>query len=100
MDPTPETEQADWLSDGHRRALLAAVCVGTIDQAILGILPTTFSELRLCGRSDKLPIVDEAQPRPIRAERNGATTGNARDFGWFRYCDDGNSAVVNAEIIR
>ena len=60
VDTTPETEQADWLSDGRRRALLAAVCIGTIDQAILGILPTKFSALRLFGLSDKLLIVDEA----------------------------------------
>lgn len=60
QDVTPESDHIGWLTDGRRRALLAAVCVGTIDQALLGVLPTKFSTLRLFGLADKLLIVDEA----------------------------------------
>ncbi len=59
-DGTPESEGSAWLSDNRRRALLANVGVGTVDQALLGILPSRFSTLRLFGLSDKVLIVDEA----------------------------------------
>ena len=59
-DKTPEAENATWLTDSRRRSLLATVGVGTIDQALLGILPTRFSTLRLFGLADKILIVDEA----------------------------------------
>ena len=49
-----------WLVDDRRRALLANVGVGTIDQALLGILPTRFAPLRQFGLNDKILIVDEA----------------------------------------
>lgn len=50
---------ADWLAESRRRALLANVGVGTIDQALLGVLPTRFSTLRLYGLASKVLIVDE-----------------------------------------
>lgn len=51
---------ADWLADNRRRALLADVGVGTVDQALLSVLPTKFATLRHWGLSAKLLIVDEA----------------------------------------
>lgn len=48
-----------WLADSRRRALLADVGVGTIDQALLAILPTRFSTLRIHGLAAKILIVDE-----------------------------------------
>lgn len=48
-----------WLADNRRRALLADVGVGTIDQALLSVLPTKFSTLRHFGLSSKILIVDE-----------------------------------------
>ena len=59
-DETPEANGTAWLTDSRRRSLLATVGVGTIDQALLGILPTRFSTLRLFGLADKVLIVDEA----------------------------------------
>lgn len=50
---------APWLADGRRKALLAHVGVGTIDQALLGVLPTRFATLRLWALSSKILIVDE-----------------------------------------
>lgn len=50
---------SDWLADNRRRALLADVGVGTIDQALLAVLPTKFATLRLFGLSSKILIVDE-----------------------------------------
>ena len=48
-----------WLADSRRRALLADVGVGTIDQALLAILPTRFATLRIHGLASKILIVDE-----------------------------------------
>lgn len=62
-DRTPEAVEFSstrWLADDRRRALLAEVGVGTIDQALLGILPTRFATLRLFGLLNHVLIVDEA----------------------------------------
>ena len=48
-----------WLADNRKKALLAEVGVGTIDQALLGILPARHQSLRLLGLLDKILIVDE-----------------------------------------
>jgi CRISPR-associated endonuclease/helicase Cas3 len=50
---------SDWIRDNRRRALLANVGVGTIDQALLAVLPTKFATLRAWGLAGKLLIVDE-----------------------------------------
>lgn len=50
----------DWLADDRRRVLLAEMGVGTIDQALLAVLPTRFSTLRLEALSRRILIVDEA----------------------------------------
>lgn len=49
----------EWLGDSRRRALLATVGVGTIDQALLSVLPVKFQTLRHYGLSSKILIVDE-----------------------------------------
>lgn len=48
-----------WLADSRKKALLAHVGVGTIDQALLGILPARHQSLRLWGLLGKVLIVDE-----------------------------------------
>ena len=50
---------APWLADSRRRALLAHIGVGTIDQALLAVLPTKFATLRHFALSSKILIVDE-----------------------------------------
>jgi CRISPR-associated endonuclease/helicase Cas3 len=67
-DPTPivsseESEAAvgatDWLR-GAKRGLLASVSAGTIDQALLAVLPVKHNALRMLGLSRKVLVVDEA----------------------------------------
>lgn len=48
-----------WLAHSNRRALLADVGVGTIDQVLLAVLPVKFQTLRYYGLSSKILIVDE-----------------------------------------
>jgi CRISPR-associated endonuclease/helicase Cas3 len=52
--------EADAWLRGPRRALLAPLGVGTIDQALAGVLPLRYNALRLFGLSDKVFVVDEA----------------------------------------
>ena len=49
----------DWLAESRRRALLADVGVGTIDQALMAVLPVKHQALRHFGLSSKILIVDE-----------------------------------------
>jgi len=48
-----------WIGDRRKKALLADLGVGTVDQALLGVLPRKHQSIRLFGLSDKLLIVDE-----------------------------------------
>jgi CRISPR-associated endonuclease/helicase Cas3 len=49
----------DWLADNRKKALLADVGVGTIDQAMLAVLHARHQSLRLLGLIGKVLIVDE-----------------------------------------
>lgn len=51
---------AAFLADDRRAALLADVGVGTVDQAILGVLPSRFNTVRLFGLAGKTLVIDEA----------------------------------------
>jgi CRISPR-associated endonuclease/helicase Cas3 len=51
---------AAWIADDRRKAFLAEIGVGTIDQAIMAVLPTRHAPLRLLGLSRQVLIVDEA----------------------------------------
>jgi CRISPR-associated endonuclease/helicase Cas3 len=50
----------EWLYSELRKALLADLGVGTLDQALLGALPAKYQALRLAGIAEKVLIVDEA----------------------------------------
>lgn len=59
-DQPAEFHCAAWLAEDRRRALLAQVGVGTIDQALLAVLPVRHAVLRLQGLRGKVLVVDEA----------------------------------------
>ncbi|MDP1932768.1 MAG: CRISPR-associated helicase Cas3' [Gammaproteobacteria bacterium] len=48
-----------WLADNRKKALLADVGIGTIDQALLGVLPARHQSLRMLGLTNKILVVDE-----------------------------------------
>ncbi|MFI0397376.1 CRISPR-associated helicase Cas3' [Paracoccus jiaweipingae] len=56
---TDEPVCTEWLADNRRRALLGTVGVGTVDQALLSVLPTRYNTLRHFALSSKILIVDE-----------------------------------------
>ncbi|MEJ2612690.1 MAG: CRISPR-associated helicase Cas3' [Candidatus Thiodiazotropha sp.] len=50
---------AAWLADSPKKSLLSEVGVGTVDQAVLGVLPARHQSLRLFGLLGKVLIIDE-----------------------------------------
>ena len=62
-------ECADWIADDRRKAFLADIGAGTIDQALFAILPVKHQSLRLWGLADRVLIVDEAHAYDAYMER-------------------------------
>ena len=58
-DVTASAACAEWISDDRRRTFLADVGVGTIDQALLAVLPSRHQSLRLLGITQRVLILDE-----------------------------------------
>lgn len=58
-DETATARCMAWLADHNKRALLAPAGVGTIDQALMGVLQCKHQSLRLLGLFRKVLIVDE-----------------------------------------
>lgn len=58
-EQSAEAHCNSWLADNRKKALLADIGVGTIDQALLAVLPSRHQSLRLVGLLDKILIVDE-----------------------------------------
>jgi CRISPR-associated endonuclease/helicase Cas3 len=48
-----------WLADNRKKALLADMGIGTLDQALLAILPSKHQSLRLLGLVGKVLVIDE-----------------------------------------
>ncbi|MEA3277193.1 MAG: CRISPR-associated helicase Cas3' [Pseudomonadota bacterium] len=48
-----------WIADSRKKALLADFGVGTVDQALLAVMPLRHQSLRLLGVSTKVLVVDE-----------------------------------------
>jgi CRISPR-associated endonuclease/helicase Cas3 len=59
-EQTAGAQCAAWIADDRRKAFLAEIGAGTIDQAVMGVLPTRHAPLRLLGLSRRVLIVDEA----------------------------------------
>lgn len=58
-DDTASAQCSAWLADSRKKALLADVGVGTIDQALMAVLPVRHQSLRLLGLLSKVLVVDE-----------------------------------------
>ena len=59
QDETASVRCTAWLADHNKRALLSQAGVGTIDQALLGVLHSKHQSLRLLGLFHKVLVVDE-----------------------------------------
>lgn len=59
-------ECSAWIADSRKKALLAHVGVGSIDQALLAALPVRHQSLRIFGLSQKVLVVDEVHAYDAR----------------------------------
>ena len=65
MPPEPADQAASaqcaaWIAEDRRKVFLAEVGVGTIDQALLAVLPSRHAPLRLLGLTRRILVIDEA----------------------------------------
>ena len=58
-DTTASTTCAEWIADDRRRTFLADAGAGTVDQALLSVLPNRHQSLRLLGLMRRVLILDE-----------------------------------------
>ena len=59
-EQTASAQCAAWIADDRRKVFLAEIGVGTIDQALLAVLPSRHAPLRLLGLARRVLIIDEA----------------------------------------
>ncbi|VUS87386.1 CRISPR-associated helicase Cas3' [Klebsiella spallanzanii] len=50
---------AAWFADSNKKALLAEVGVGTLDQAMMAVMPFKHNNLRMLGLNNKVLLADE-----------------------------------------
>lgn len=60
QDITAEAHCAAFFAEERKKAFLAQAGVGTLDQAILGVLPVRHQSLRLAALARRVLIIDEA----------------------------------------
>ena len=58
-----------WLADSRKKALLADVGVGTIDQVLMGLLAFRHQSLRLFGLAGKVLVIDEVHAYDVYMQR-------------------------------
>ena len=58
-ETTASAACAAWIADDRRRAFLADAGAGTVDQALLSVLPSRHQSLRLLGLMRRVLILDE-----------------------------------------
>ncbi len=58
-DIAASTACAEWIADDRRRTFLADAGAGTVDQALLAVLPARHQSLRLLGLALRVLIIDE-----------------------------------------
>lgn len=97
------TASARWLADDRRRTFLADVGVGTIDQALLGVLPSRHQALRLAALSRRALVVDEAHSYDPYMTRLRLGSHTARFFAelTFRtyYAMEGTGSSLSSKML-
>ncbi|KKH45917.1 CRISPR-associated helicase/endonuclease Cas3 [Methanosarcina sp. 1.H.A.2.2] len=58
-DETISAQCSQWIADNRKKALLADVGAGTVDQAIMAVLPAYHQSLRILGLTRNVLVVDE-----------------------------------------
>nr|WP_295738835.1 CRISPR-associated helicase Cas3' [uncultured Acidocella sp.] len=93
-DETASAQCAAWIGDDRRRSFLAACGAGTIDQAVLSVLPSRHAPLRLFGLSQRVLIIDEAHTY------DEYVTEELRRLIEFQTRQGGSTIVLSATLPR
>lgn len=72
-DTTASAACAAWIADDRRRAFLADAGAGSVDQALLSVLPSRHQSLRLLGLSRRVLILDEVHAYDAYMQREMET---------------------------
>ena len=72
-DTTASSACAEWIADDRRKAFLADAGAGTIDQALLSVLPSRHQSLRLLGLMRRVLILDEVHAYDAYMQREMET---------------------------
>ncbi|MBI5119394.1 MAG: CRISPR-associated helicase Cas3' [Rhodospirillales bacterium] len=56
---TAQIAASAWISDDRRKSALADCGIGTVDQAVMAVLPSFHQSLRLAGLARKILVLDE-----------------------------------------
>lgn len=81
-----------WLADNSKKALLAQMGIGTIDQALLAILQSRHQSLRLLGLRNKVLIVDEVHASDAYMHRL------LQNLLTFHAASGGNAILLSATL--
>ena len=93
-DRTASAQCAAWLADQRKKALLSHVGVGTVDQALLGVLPSAHQSLRLLGLGRSVLIVDEVHAYDSYMQRL------LRQLLTFQAAQGGSAILLSATLPR
>ncbi len=93
-DETATAACAAFLAEDSRAALIADLGAGTVDQAILGVLPARFQAVRLFGLSDKVLVIDEAHAY------DAYMSAELRGLLQFQAALGGSAVVLSATLPR
>jgi len=85
---------AAWLADSSKKAFLADIGVGTVDQALVSVLPVKHQSLRLLGLARKVLIVDEVHAY------DSYMHGLLRQLLHFHAALGGSSILLSATLPR
>lgn len=91
-DASASAECNAWFADSRKKALLAEVGVGTLDQVLMAVMPFRHQSLRLVGLRDKVLILDEVHAY------DGYMVKLLEGLLWFHAAQGGSAIVLTATL--
>lgn len=91
-DETASAQCTRWIAEDRRRTFFADLGVGTIDQALMAVLPATHAPMRQLGLSRRVLIIDEAHAYDAYMQEELATLVE------FQAAFGGSTIVLSATL--
>nr|WP_318383811.1 CRISPR-associated helicase Cas3' [uncultured Enterobacter sp.] len=89
---TASAQCSAWFADSRKKALLAEVGVGTLDQILMAVMPFRHQSLRLLGMRDKVLILDEVHAY------DGYMVKLLEGVLWFHGAQGGSAIILSATL--